>query len=264
MMAGSSPRVRGKHRADYDARLRARLIPARAGKTFFQASASAARQAHPRACGENHARNWKIRQVSGSSPRVRGKRSRGRQASGAQRLIPARAGKTSTARARDGGGGAHPRACGENDNFVSAVFHAQGSSPRVRGKRHRFHCGAGGGRLIPARAGKTVTLKWRHNPTEAHPRACGENLASYAAVIGLCGSSPRVRGKQLPGGEQAHQGGLIPARAGKTRQGCVSTRSRSAHPRACGENVDKSVSKPGSSGSSPRVRGKLNNLIRRT
>ena len=50
---GSSPRVRGKQHADYDARLRARLIPARAGKTVGVEQVRPHRWAHPRACGEN-------------------------------------------------------------------------------------------------------------------------------------------------------------------------------------------------------------------
>ncbi|EFW09855.1 hypothetical protein HMPREF9005_1179 [Actinomyces sp. oral taxon 178 str. F0338] len=37
-----------------------------------------------------------------------------------------------------------------------------------------------------------------------------------------------------------------------------------AHPRACGENNVIAGRGSGATGSSPRVRGKLNNLIRRT
>ena len=93
---GSSPRVRGKRMVKrFNVRLR-RLIPARAGKTALNHLDNTNARAHPRACGENSAPANSDAWDEGSSPRVRGK-PRGRQASGAQlRLIPARAGKTSS------------------------------------------------------------------------------------------------------------------------------------------------------------------------
>ena len=176
--AGSSPRVRGKRppiRASAHGR---RLIPARAGKTSAPWGARGRMWAHPRACGENGFESGLDEVHDGSSPRVRGKpvlRGRVRRR---QRLIPARAGKTTASHVTKCATSAHPRACGENmhKNVTNPTF--TGSSPRVRGKRCRAPPGMLRGRLIPARAGKTVTLKWRHNPTEAHPRACGENSAT--------------------------------------------------------------------------------------
>ena len=71
------------------------------------------------------------------------------------------------------------------------------------------------------------------------------------------GSSPRVRGKRERSMACRLMVGLIPARAGKTF--CfIGHRERGwAHPRACGENVGAPPGRPGSKGSSPRVRGKL-------
>ena len=51
--AGSSPRVRGKHRRRIPALLHGGLIPARAGKTTRRPSPRTTPTAHPRACGEN-------------------------------------------------------------------------------------------------------------------------------------------------------------------------------------------------------------------
>ena len=56
----------------------------------------------------------------GSSPRVRGKRSRGRGIRRSRRLIPARAGKTRDVCLRLYPARAHPRACGENISQRSA------------------------------------------------------------------------------------------------------------------------------------------------
>ena len=70
------------------------------------------------------------------------------------------------------------------------------------------------------------------------------------------GSSPRVRGK--PGGLEVgdHGHGLIPARAGKTHHRDSIEWTRTAHPRACGENPGAALPGQALPGSSPRVRGK--------
>ena len=112
-------------------------------------------------------------------------------------------------------------------------------------------------RLIPACAGKTETSWHTRESTSAHPRVCGENRIDFRAYFHVEGSSPRVRGK-LPRFRRARGcGWLIPACAGKT---CPSTHrktGRPAHPRVCGENLGASSFLGASSGSSPRVRGKL-------
>ena len=52
---------------------------------------------------------------------------------------------------------------------------------------------------------------------------------------------------------------LIPACAGKTGDDCEAGDRRGAHPRVCGENAALDRSPKALQGSSPRVRGKLNN-----
>ena len=172
-------------------------------------------------------------------------------------LIPACAGKTPPAASSTHARTAHPRACGEN--FQSSDFSSSfsSSSPRVRGKparRVELDCLA---RLIPACAGKTRSAS-RSPPTwRAHPRACGENasVADWATLP--AGSSPRVRGKHSPRHGRVIGAGLIPACAGKTRSCAPSTTPRTAHPRVCGENLDRLQVRRLHLGSSPRVRGKL-------
>ena len=91
---GSSPRGRGKQTPPQKSTHKARLIPARAGKTPGRSSLACSPSAHPRAGGEN--------------PRGRGF---GRRLS---RLIPARAGKTPSPPSPSTATQAHPRAGGEN------------------------------------------------------------------------------------------------------------------------------------------------------
>ena len=70
---------------------------------------------------------------------------------------------------------------------------------------------------------------------------CGENLRRPGQIEVFSGSSPRVRGKprslSLPCGRR----GLIPACAGKTAFWATSAPCVWAHPRVCGENLDKAL-----------------------
>ena len=172
----------------------------------------------------------------GSSPRVRGKHDGDEDLHGVGGLIPARAGKTVDLQGATPARPAHPRACGENLGDLIDRAATVGSSPRVRGKRREGKNGAGAGRLIPARAGKTASAHAGGTAYRAHPRACGENVAALGAMGKAAGSSPRVRGKPRLGHVPRDQPRLIPARAGKTVRRRPSSPRPAAHPRACGEN----------------------------
>ena len=153
--SGSSPRVRGKRRRRPPCRTRVRLIPACAGKTGRTRARKRGSRAHPRVCGENSLRDQARTPVSGSSPRVRGKRGPSTSSTRSPGLIPACAGKTSAPLFTCCGTAAHPRVCGENNAQHLLVKSFGGSSPRVRGKRDGRRLVLGPTRLIPACAGKT-------------------------------------------------------------------------------------------------------------
>ena len=155
-VGGSSPRVRGKPRPTRRGHRRGRLIPARAGKTSPNPARTPPRQAHPRACGENMTVLESAPSALGSSPRVRGKPLGRLPPPVADRLIPARAGKTLQSGARISDQTAHPRACGENRLQAVSAEALDGSSPRVRGKPITEWESARIRGLIPARAGKTA------------------------------------------------------------------------------------------------------------
>ena len=192
----------------------------------------------------------------GSSPRVRGKRTGEASWRRVPGLIPARAGKTPCAHGTRASTPAHPRACGENPFYLPVKNPKRGSSPRVRGKPVRAPSGADHRGLIPARAGKTRAPGAEGRAEAAHPRACGDNVLRTAVSSRRKGSSPRVRGKHVPGLHDGHVGGLIPARAGKTRRNQQTKPMTRAHPRACGENHARGTRGVRRQGSSPRVRGK--------
>ena len=114
LIVGSSPRMRGKPQQSASSTTRRGLIPAHAGKTKSARVGVPPLRAHPRACGENFHCQSRSTRYAGSSPRMRGKPFRVRPDFADERLIPAHAGKTKSARSLTGEKRAHPRACGEN------------------------------------------------------------------------------------------------------------------------------------------------------
>ena len=155
------------------------LIPAHAGKTPSSLAGSRRCKAHPRACGENSPAFMTSSPATGSSPRMRGKRTRGLAEVPAVGLIPAHAGKTRLARTHNPVYRAHPRACGENSMDPHLSMYRQGSSPRMRGKPMGIRALDGCAGLIPAHAGKTGFIVCFPFGSWAHPRACGENGVVY-------------------------------------------------------------------------------------
>ncbi len=100
------------------------------------------------------------------------------------------------------------------------------------------HIGIDNGRIqyntlspIPNRQ-HTVNCGWPHPynrlkqwTNQDHPRACGAN--NYLGLIkqDAAGSSPRMRGKLLPGNPDSRRARIIPAHAGQTYRGRVQRRA---------------------------------------
>ena len=97
-VSGSSPRMRGKRPSSAPRRTRSRIIPAHAGQTSWAVSVRYAFADHPRACGANLPEAYLVRDVLGSSPRMRGKRHGDRAQPRTLRIIPAHAGQTPSVR----------------------------------------------------------------------------------------------------------------------------------------------------------------------
>ena len=193
----------------------------------------------------------------GSSPRVRGKPPFVEVLCPPLGLIPACAGKTYLPGSTMSDSEAHPRVCGENEVTMREHIDPPGSSPRVRGKRTwSAESGVDYG-LIPACAGKTWDEMPPQERSAAHPRVCGENDLFYFERNKTYGSSPRVRGKRGDPRRACGPRRLIPACAGKTVGLGWSWRKNWAHPRVYGENLWAPLDSAPSTGSSPRVRGKL-------
>ena len=213
---GSSPLTRGKRRELAGDDCRRRLIPAHAGKTPKPKNPCDPERAHPRSRGENGARFAGAPTVLGSSPLTRGKPHPDGHATVKCGLIPAHAGKTPQTTPSRPSPPAHPRSRGENSGARSGLIRANGSSPLTRGKRGRYLRCCHPARLIPAHAGKTVSIMARTSGEGAHPRSRGENDQLAQGTQGGIGSSPLTRGKPGRGKTTLLQLRLIPAHAGKT------------------------------------------------
>ena len=174
------------------------------------------RTAHPRSHGENEALAASDATDKGSSPLTRGKHVAGVRRGAGGRLIPAHAGKTSTASRALVGVSAHPRSRGENASAASSFCSFAGSSPLTRGKRRHARAHVDQSRLIPAHAGKTSAASL----SQSQPP----------------GSSPLTRGKHLIKKKGTTIWRLSPAHAGKTHSVTKGPRSSAAHPRSRGEN----------------------------
>ena len=190
------------------------------------------------------------------TPRLRGIRVPQGLVFDSQWFIPARAGKTIGRREGRTMRPAHPHAGGENTATQVDDNTIKGSSPRGRGKPRNVLPSLGRAGLIPARAGKTVCGWVCELGLRAHPRAGGENREGNTRSQFVFGSSPRGRGKRDDVRGELGCEGLIPARAGKTRDGTQCRSSAWAHPRVGGENGDGGNRTPRRVGSSPRRRGK--------
>ena len=146
-------------------------------------------------CGEKFCRRRLCPFPSISSPRVRGKVAPVQSVVVAAGIIPACAGKSvqapvSVSDVRD-----HPRVCGEKYRPKIKSNQIKGSSPRVRGKAGSCAVLSVVYRIIPACAGKSITVWTTLTTQKDHPRVCGEKCAHLTRTRDRQGSSPRVRGK---------------------------------------------------------------------
>ncbi len=130
---GSSPLVRGAPRVHVSDVVRVGIIPARAGSTTRRPYAETRRQDHPRSCGEHASVSLASHCRTGSSPLVRGAPYVRLPSPDDSRIIPARAGSTTSAPTRSLRAWDHPRSCGEHILWECTECGHEGSSPLVRG-----------------------------------------------------------------------------------------------------------------------------------
>ena len=80
---------------------------------------------------------------------------------------------------------------------------------------------------------------------------------AFKALRPHLGSPPRMRGKVIAEIADAVADGITPAYAGKSASGDRNGRQIRDHPRVCGEKVYEVLTRDSTSGSPPRMRGKV-------
>ncbi len=119
-------------------------------------------------------------------------------------------------------------------------------------------------RFIPAWAGNTWRRRRGRPRRSVHPRVGGEHIESGLREALAVGSSPRGRGTlrrhDIRGGDRR----FIPAWAGNTYFSSLRRTLRSVHPRVGGEHPGFQRNVVRFDGSSPRGRGTLQQMRRRT
>ena len=160
------------------------------------------------------------RMGTGPSPRVRGERSLGLDPStpppghprvcgenprqlcrqlGADRAIPACAGRTATPLPGAGAPPGHPRVCGENASRGSIRQGDSSGHPRVCGENHpRHHRGSGGPPGHPRVCGENELAAVKHEGRlRAIPACAGRTKWAFEQFDPGSGPSPRVRGEHF-------------------------------------------------------------------
>ncbi len=178
---GSSPRMRGTHGEQVVGDGEFGIIPAYAGNTTSQIRLTRSHGDHPRVCGEHPTMTTYRTLSTGSSPRMRGTRSKRIRIGGPPGIIPAYAGNTRRRSARRRSTRDHPRVCGEHPTLPVAREPMAGSSPRMRGTLHVTGGDAWLLGIIPAYAGNTTSTGAPLPLTRDHPRVCGEHARSAMA-----------------------------------------------------------------------------------
>ena len=171
---------------------------------------------HPRSRGVYRTTGRGRPAAEGSSPLARGLRSSNTWIPLERRIIPARAGfttspSTTSRRRRD-----HPRSRGVYSSVVALTLRGVGSSPLARGLRHDGRRQRGGDGIIPARAGFTRGPPGPRPRSEDHPRSRGVYPLADPLGGDPAGSSPLARGLHPLIGQGGSHIRIIPARAGFT------------------------------------------------
>ena len=238
-----------------------RFIPACAGNTELDRLVDTPAAVHPRLCGEHAWRPPRVLRLDGSSPPVRGTPKAAAETALTERFIPACAGNTCDRAVEPRGAPVHPRLCGEHAKVVDTEPLNAGSSPPVRGTQGIAGLSWVAPRFIPACAGNTPRIEPQPRREPVHPRLCGEHPSRPAVARGKCGSSPPVRGTPWIARRGNWQRRFIPACAGNTWQSAGCIVGGSVHPRLCGEHGCTTSSPLWSIGSSPPVRGTLDDQV---
>ena len=192
------------------------------------------RRDHPRSRGVYKISSSARAGLLGSSPLARGLHRPGLADPAPARIIPARAGFTSTTRRARSASRDHPRSRGVYPDLEVFAASVTGSSPLARGllvSPYRWVLLVG---IIPAHAGFTACGGGCGGRSGDHPRSRGVYCSTSRGRTIPSGSSPLARGLPLGRAAGESHAGIIPARAGFTPAAPERRTQRGDHPRSRG------------------------------
>ena len=149
----------------------------------------------------------------------------------------------------------HPRSRGVYGFLSAWGFPCPGSSPLARGLLPLIFTWDFGHRIIPARAGFTLGYQVPGAEWWDHPRSRGVYPFSNAFRMTIRGSSPLARGLLVDARCVVGLWGIIPARAGFTKNFSRKPHATQDHPRSRGVYVEHGYGLTAHGGSSPLARG---------
>ena len=261
-MVGSSPRLWGTRKKADSLATDGRFIPTPVGNTRWAQLHDQCTPVHPHACGEHGHRARRRTENAGSSPRLWGTHLIQGHRTMVERFIPTPVGNTPRFFGPRLPAPVHPHACGEHAMVEDCIRRCGGSSPRLWGTRLLARLEAWGRRFIPTPVGNTPLPSLRSANLPVHPHACGEHLFLASANTVWYGSSPRLWGTPRRAEIMRVQFRFIPTPVGNTIYADFETISVSVHPHACGEHYGGYTNRGVKNGSSPRLWGTLDCLIR--
>ena len=151
----------------------------------------------------------------------------------------------------------HPRSRGVYSYRCPTASHSPGSSPLARGLRYRHGGNVGRSRIIPARAGFTLSNDVTQMNAEDHPRSRGVYEMPPPLSLLPVGSSPLARGLLENTSQYNPVSRIIPARAGFTASYPCTHCHCQDHPRSRGVYPEADILPAPVRGSSPLARGLL-------
>ena len=193
--------------------------------------------------------------TGGSSPLARGLHQghlSGRPGPG---IIPARAGFTLSCFLIRCTGRDHPRSRGVYWERNASIAACTGSSPLARGLRGSRSGRGRRPRIIPARAGFTLSCFLIRCTGRDHPRSRGVYWERNASIAACTGSSPLARGLRGSRSGRGRRPRIIPARAGFTTRMILCPIHARDHPRSRGVYTKFLTIESDEVGSSPLARG---------
>ena len=155
----------------------------------------------------------------------------------------------------------HPRTCGEQSIICNIIHSKIGSPPHMRGTVNKKNFGERFEGITPAHAGNSRLRLGSPSSGKDHPRTCGEQCFTRAAVPCARGSPPHMRGTVPPCSVQTGPPGITPAHAGNSdrhRHRCCILKD---HPRTCGEQKEILCPSTCTAGSPPHMRGTVQDIV---